>query len=74
LHIDLDVFDPEEAPSNEYATADGLSVEQVSEVIKFIQENFEINSTTIASYDPQLDSQGKTLNACFRLIKQVLAF
>ncbi len=72
IHIDLDALDPKETPANGWLTEGGLSVEDVSEAIQSIQENLKIASATIASFDPHYDTHGKTLQASFKLIKQVL--
>ena len=73
LHIDLDVLNPTEAPANEYATGDaGLSVAQAVEAIEFIKENLNVTSATIASFDPNFDSQQKTLQAGLRLIRTII--
>jgi arginase len=72
LHIDLDVLDPKEAPSNEYAPEGGLSVEQVLEAIELIKEKLNLTSASIASYDPEYDPEQKTLNAGFKLMKNIL--
>ena len=72
IHIDLDALDPKETPANGWLTEGGLNVEDVSEAIQSIQENLKITSATIASFDPHYDTHGKTLQASFKLIKQVL--
>jgi arginase len=73
LHLDLDVLNPAEAPANGFVTEDaGLSVNELSEAIAFIQENLKITSATIASFDPRYDTQGKTLRAALKLIKQII--
>jgi arginase len=73
LHLDLDVLNPAEAPANGFVTENvGLSVNQLSEAIAFIKENLKITSATIASFDPRYDTQGKTLRAALKLIKQMI--
>jgi len=72
LHIDLDVLDPKENPSNEYAPEGGLSVEQVLEVIDLIKEKLNLTSASIASYDSECDPERKTLNAGFKLMRSIL--
>ena len=73
LHLDLDVLNPGEAPSNGFVTENvGLSVNDLSEAIAFIQENLKITSATIASFDPRYDAQGKTLSATLKLIQQMI--
>ena len=72
LHVDLDVLDPKETPSNEYAPEGGLSVEQVLEVIDLIKEKLNLTSASIASYDPECNPEHKTLNAGFKLMRSIL--
>ena len=73
LHLDLDVLNPGEAPSNGFVTENvGLSVKELSEAIGLIKENLKITSATFASFDPNYDPQGKTLGAALNLIKQII--
>jgi arginase len=73
LHIDLDVLNPDEAPANGFVTDGvGLSVRQLHEAIALIRESSKITSATIASFDPEYDSQGKTLQSAFEFIRQII--
>jgi arginase len=60
LHIDLDVLDPSECPSNPYAVPDGLTISQLSEAIGMIAERFEVGAAAITAYDPACDPEGRT--------------
>jgi arginase len=72
LHVDLDVLNPREAPANGFVTEEtGLRVDELTEAIDRIKENVKITSATIASYDPQYDPEGKTLQAGLRFMKQI---
>ena len=72
LHIDLDVLNPKEAPANGFVTEDaGLSMDELTEAVDRIKGSVKITSATIASYDPQYDPQGKTLQAGLRLMQQI---
>jgi arginase len=75
LHIDPDALNPQEAPANSYQffTEGGMSVEQLGEAIALIKKNLSITSATIASFEPEYDPHGKTLNVIFNLIKQTVA-
>lgn len=72
LHIDLDVLDPQEAMANEFAPPEGLSVDQVEEAIRMIDERFTISAGAIASYDPDYDYEGKAFRAGVRLMKTLI--
>jgi arginase len=72
LHIDLDVLNPREAPANGFVTEEaGLRVNELTEAIDRIKESVKITSATIASYDPQYDPQGNTLQVGLKLVKQI---
>jgi arginase len=74
LHIDLDVLNPKETPANSFVTEEGgLSVEQLSEAIRLIKRNLKVTSATIASFDPNYDLHKKTLQASFKLIRQIIS-
>jgi arginase len=74
LHIDLDALNPKEAPANGFVTEEvGLGVQQLREAIALIKERSKITSTTIASFDPASDPQGKTVQAAIDFIKQIVA-
>lgn len=72
LHIDLDALNPKETPANGWLIEGGLRVEDLSKAISFIQENLKVTSATVASYDPNYDPEGKTLQASFKLIRQIV--
>lgn len=74
LHIDLDALNPEEAPANGFVTEEiGLGVQQLRKAIALIKEKAKITSTTIASFDPASDPQGKTVQSTLEVIKQIVA-
>jgi arginase len=72
LHLDLDALDQKETPANAWLPEGGIPVEGVSQTIRYIKGNRKITSATIASFDPEYDPQGKTLNASLKLIRQML--
>ncbi len=60
LHIDADVFDERAVPSNEYGSEQGLSREQVTEIVELARERFTVAAVGIGSYDPAVDAEEKT--------------
>jgi arginase len=74
LHIDLDVLDPTSTPANSYAARvpNGLTVEQVEIAIRLIGERFQICAAGIASFDPNYDLNGQTLQAGLRIIQRIV--
>ncbi len=72
LHIDLDVLDPEVAHANRLAAPGGLTVEQVSEIIRIARARFAIAALAITAYDPSYDADGRTYRAGIEIIKTAL--
>ena len=72
VHLDLDVLDPEKAgKANEFATAGGLSAEDLKTALGLVRERFAVAAAGIASYDPAFDSDGGVLAvalACARML------
>jgi arginase len=60
LHIDVDVFDERVAPSNEYGDDQGLSREEVTEILELARQRFTIGAVGIGSYDPAVDADERT--------------
>lgn len=73
LHLDLDVLDPELTPANQYRAPGGLTPGQVIEAIRAIREKFTIAACGVASYDPNFDAEGRTLQAGLDMIESVLS-
>jgi len=73
VHIDLDVFDPAEAPANHFAMAapGGLKVAELLDAIEQIGERIPIVGAGIASYDPVYDPDDRVLKAGFALMTAI---
>jgi arginase len=67
IHVDLDVHDPSIAPANSYATPDGLSAEQVRQVVSEVAARVPLASATLASYDPAYDPDGRMADTALAL-------
>ena len=74
IHMDLDVLDPLVAQANHYAPPDGLNLDQVHQVLAEAARHFRIVSVTFSAYDPDHDSEDKTLNAGRTLMQTILEF
>ncbi len=72
LHLDLDVLDPETTPANHFRAPGGLTPDQVIEAVEAIKERFTIAACGVASYDPDYDAEGRTLQAGLDMIQSVL--
>lgn len=61
VHIDLDVHDPMFAPANEFSPPNGLKPEHVKAAIAYVAEHVTVGAAALASYDPAVDSEGRTV-------------
>ena len=71
LHVDLDVLDPAEAPANEYAVKGGLTVEELEEAIRLLQERLVIRAAALTAYDPACDPTGIACRAGLRVMEAI---
>jgi arginase len=71
LHVDLDVYDPSIAPANSYAAPDGLSAADVQSIAEDTAGRLPIVSSTLAAYDPELDSAGRMRDTALDLLELV---
>jgi arginase len=69
LHIDLDAFDPEVAPGVvDDPVPGGLSAEDAEAIMRNTAERFQVKAATLATYNPLLDRDDRTLRLGLRLI------
>ncbi len=70
LHIDLDALDPQIAPGLvDVPVPGGLSMPQMEEVIRAVAARFRLRAVALATYNPDLDQEEKTLRAGLRIIE-----
>lgn len=69
VHVDLDVFDPSlVGRANSYALPGGLSLEQLLNQLRYLGAEFRLASASIASYDPEFDSDGAVCAAAIEVV------
>lgn len=73
LHIDLDVHDPAEAPTNFYNAPGGLRASEVREAIELIGQHIPVAGGGLASYDPAYDPDGKTAEIAVGVLESLIA-
>ncbi|MFQ6052329.1 MAG: arginase family protein [Candidatus Hydrothermarchaeota archaeon] len=71
LHIDIDVLDPQEAPGVDFRCPNGLSSNEVEQVVQMITERFRIKAAALTAYDPDYDKDDKTLQIGLRLLNVI---
>jgi arginase len=70
LHIDFDCFAPEIAPGVvDYPVPGGLSGDDAESIIRATAAALELRAVTLATYNPALDPDERTLRLALRLIQ-----
>lgn len=72
VHVDLDVLDPSVATSNQWATPGGIILETLIQAIQEAKAHAQIAALGIASYDPEVDRNGKALAAAVTVTEAAL--
>jgi arginase len=72
LHLDIDVLDPEIAPGISYPSPEGLTLNQLNNVLTFIGNLVPVRVASLAAFNPAKDVAGKTLS-CAKNLAQTLA-
>ncbi len=74
LHVDLDCLDPDAAGrANAYASAGGLTLEQVVEAVGAVFERFEVAGAALTAYDPAADEDGRMLASAAAVAETIVA-
>jgi arginase len=73
LHVDLDVLDPDRVGrANEFASPNGLSQQQVIDLVQAAAARLRPAGMTLSAYDPTADTDGAVLRAAGEIITAVL--
>jgi arginase len=59
VHLDVDVLDKSEGNANSYASAGGLSADELYAALELLQQSGRIRIAGITSYDPACDRDGR---------------
>jgi arginase family enzyme len=68
----MDAFDPQVAPGvvdSDYRVPGGLSLQDMEAAIGAVADRFRIRAATVATYNPDLDHDDRTLRAALRIIE-----
>ena len=70
LHIDMDALAPEAAPGLVMPPVEGgVSLPEMEEIMIAVAGRFRIRAATLATYNPELDRDEKTLRAGLRIME-----
>ena len=72
LHIDIDALDPTVARNIvDSPVPGGLSLQELEQVIRAAATHLRVRAMTLATYNPDTDADGKTLQAGLRIIELI---
>ncbi len=72
LHVDMDVLSPEVAPGIvDHPVPGGLALRDMDEILRAMSSRFRIRAAALATYNPDLDKDDKTLGAGMHIIEQL---
>lgn len=73
LHIDLDVLDVGEARANQFSCPGGLTLSEVLDTVRLVQQRFSLAAVAITAYDPVQDHDHKALSAATEIVSLISA-
>jgi arginase len=59
VHVDVDVLDKSEGNANSYASAGGISAEDLYDALRLLESSGQVCAAGITSYDPATDDDGR---------------
>lgn len=71
LHVDLDVLDVGEARANQFSCPGGLTLSEVLDTVRLVQQHFSLAAVAITAYDPVQDHDNKALSAATEIVSLV---
>jgi arginase len=69
LHIDLDVLDPAYGRANQYATAPGVTHDELLHAVRAIAEDKPLAAVTLSAYDPAYDTDGRVADTAVEILR-----
>ena len=72
VHVDLDVLDAGVGRANTYASAGGLSLDDILRVIELARQRFTLAALVVASYDPSCDPDGRVAAIGARIVQSTV--
>jgi arginase len=73
LSLDLDGFDPEQAPGVGSPESNGLMAEDVLPALHLLRNHRKFKALEITEYNPHLDQQMKTAHLIHRILRELLS-
>ena len=73
VHFDTDIVDPREIPAQNYPAPGGPTIKQMARTFKYLAETGLIRATSLSSWAPDLDLDGKSRQVSLELLEVLIA-
>jgi arginase len=68
VHFDCDILRPEDAPAMNYLAPGGPSTSEMERVFKHLARTEKVVAVSLSSWNPEMDTDGKTAETCMALL------
>lgn len=68
IHFDVDIIRPEDAPAVSYPASGGPSAEELRNLFQHLAREVDIVAVSVAAWNPETDTGGKTQTVCMELL------
>jgi arginase len=72
IHFDVDVIRTEDVPAVSYPAAGGISAAELREVFQYLAQAAQIVAVSVASWNPEADTDGKSQAVCMELLHALI--
>ena len=72
IHIDMDILTPADAPAMNYLAAGGPSAKEMQAVMNHLKRTAKIAAVSVSSWNPKIDEDDQSRNACMRLLTTLI--
>ncbi len=70
-HLDVDVVDPSIIPAVNYPTPDGLTVEEVVELVAALRRTEKLRAVELAAYNASFDKEGSSARTIVDMLRRI---
>lgn len=72
VHMDMDIINPDQAPAQNYVAPGGPSQEEVRDACAALHATGRVVAVSMSTWNPDLDSDGRTRQACMAALASLL--
>ena len=72
VHFDTDILNPDFAPAMNYVAPGGPDPNSLAAVFKHLHQTGKVAAVSVSSWNPEMDSDGRTEKTCMALVDRLL--